>query len=234
MTVLLVLFTLLSFLLADFIIQRRKQKHGSIAAIRAAQLGTPGQWHLSGDLALAPNHLWMRREKDESITVGIDNFLLGLTGTVESIGLPAEGEIVGRGEPSIQLKERNKTLRLDSPIEGQVIGRNEQLTRTPALAHSNPYTAGWLFRILPASDAKPMTSFLRGDSAIEWLKKQNELVKEFLVASTPKLEFASMQDGGAPVDGVLKGFNQDVWSEFERRFIPRPSTSMNIGEYDNA
>ena len=234
MTVLLVLFTLIGFLVADFIIQRRKQKQVSIAAIHAAQLGSPAQWHLSDDLVLAPNHLWMRREHDNSVTIGLDNFLLGLTGTVETIRLPNEGQIVGRGEPSIQLIEKNKSLRFDCPIEGQVLQRNEQLDTTPALVHSNPYTVGWLFRILPASDAKPLSTFLSGASAIEWLKKQNELVKEFLVASTPKLEYATMQDGGVPVDGVLKGFNEKVWSEFEQRFVPQQSTVNNLGEYDNA
>jgi glycine cleavage system H protein len=234
MTVLLVLFMLIGLLFADFLIQRRKQKQSSIAAIQATQLASPSQWHLSDDIVLAPNHLWMRREHDNSITVGIDNFLLGLTGSVEGISLPSEGQLVGRGEPSIQLTEKNKTLRFDSPIEGQVLRRNEQLVKTPTLAHSNPYTSGWLFKILPSSNAKPLSLFMKGESAIEWLKTQNELVKEFLVASTPRLEFATMQDGGAPVDGVLKGFNQNVWSEFENRFLPRHASASNEGEYDNA
>ncbi len=234
MTVLLVLFTLIGFLAADFIVQRRKQKQASVVAIRSAQLLSPGQWHLSDDLVLAPNHLWMRREHDNSITVGIDNFLLSVTGAVESIGLPGEGEIVGRGEPAIRLREKNKSLRLDSPIEGQVLGVNKEVLLTPTPVRSNPYTSGWLFNLIPLDEAKPLTGFLRGEAAIEWLKKQNELVKEFLVSHTPQLEFATMQDGGVPVDGVLKGFNDKVWEEFQERFIPTTAESKQIGEYDNA
>ncbi|MBX2991220.1 MAG: hypothetical protein KF749_08630 [Bacteroidetes bacterium] len=234
MTVLLVLLTLIAFLAADYIVQRRKQKALSTAALRSTPLFPASHWNLSDDLVLAPNHLWMRRERDNSITVGIDNFLFGLTGKVERIELPREGQIVGRGERPIVLREKNKSLALDMPFEGQISAINHSALQSPSMASQNPYTTGWLFKLIPADGARSLTSFLSGERAIEWLKKQNDLVKEFLVARVPQLEFAAMQDGGVPAAGVLKEFDERVWEEFESTFLTTESETPLNGEYDNA
>ncbi len=236
MTVLLVLFTLIAFLTADYIIQRKKRKAFVSEVLRPAQTLAPSQWHLSDDIALAPNHTWLRRERDNSVTVGIDNFVMSLTGAVERIQLPIEGATVNPQSPTFALRDEERTLRFSSPIEGQVVSVNHELLHSPALAKSNPYTTGWLFKVIPSDEGKPLTGFFRGEKAIEWLKKQNELVKEFISIHTPQLQFATMQDGGVPVDGVLKKFDANVWREFEQKFVPVQPTngSANIGEHDNA
>jgi glycine cleavage system H protein len=236
MTVLLVLFTLIAFLVADYIIQRKKRQIFVSEALRPALTLSPQQWHLSNDIALAPNHTWLRRERDNSVTVGIDNFVISLTGAVERIQLPIEGALVNPQSPTFALRDKERTLRFASPIEGQIVSVNNELLHSPSLAKSNPYTAGWLFKLIPSDEAKSLTEFVRGEKAIEWLKKQNEVVKEFLNLHSPQLQFATMQDGGVPVDGVLKGFDAKVWKEFEQKFVPMQplSESANIGEYDNA
>ncbi len=225
MTVLLVLFTLILFLTADYVIQKKRQRELGALAMRSAQKSLPEseQWNLSDDVVLAPNHVWMRRERDNSITLGIDDFLLGLTGTVDTMAFPHAGDIVGKGSPAIELHHKGKALHIDSPIEGQVLETT-----------ANPYSAGWLFKMVPFDSAVPLSGFMHGTDAVEWLKKQNASVKEFLSAHLPTLEFVTMQDGGVPVDGVLNGFNQDVWDEFQHRFASLPITSEITGEYDNA
>jgi glycine cleavage system H protein len=233
MTVLLVLFTLIAFLIVDYFVQRKAQRKLAHVAIRSMELPLPGRWRLTDDLLLAPNHTWVRREQDGSVSVGLDSFLLGLTGPVERISVPREGEMVEPGSPAITLQEKNKVLKVDAPIEGQVLKVNTEALRNPPSLNKNPYTAGWLFTILPADPAASWSQFLRGEAALEWLKKQSEQVKEFLIGMRPRLEFATMQDGGVPVEGVLKGFNKDVWSEFEKQFIGMHTRSLE-GEYDNA
>jgi glycine cleavage system H protein len=234
MTVLLVLFTLIAFLTADYFIQRKKRRAFVREMLRPAQTLAPSQWHLSDDILLAPNHTWLRREKDNSITVGIDNFLMSLTGVVDRIQLPIEGAMVNLQSPTFVLRDKGRTLRFASPIEGQVVSVNNELLHSPALTKSNPYTAGWLFTLIPNDEAKSLTGFFSGERAIEWLKKQNELVKEFINIHAPQLQFATMQDGGVPVDGVLKGFDAKVWKEFEQKFVPVQPIVDEIGEYANA
>ncbi|MEO8168707.1 MAG: hypothetical protein ABI623_10695 [bacterium] len=234
MTVLLVVFSLIVLLTADFVVQKKRHKKVGSLAIRAVQNNSPEQWHLSDDIVFAPNHVWMRRERNNSITMGIDNFLLGLTGVADALVLPRAGEIVGKGFPAIQLRHKNKTLRIHSPIEGQVLEANVNAEHQPGLIAGNPYSTGWLFNIVPFDSAVPLGSFLKGANAIEWLKKQQLSFKEFLSSRLPQLDFVTMQDGGIPVDGVLKEFNQDVWNEFQARFASLAPEPETMGEYDNA
>ncbi|MBI5474106.1 MAG: glycine cleavage system protein H [Ignavibacteriae bacterium] len=234
MTVLLVLFTLIGFLVADYLLHQRSQKALALAALKSVEMLGPRPAFADG-LALAPNHLWMRREKNNTITVGIDNFIAGLVGVVERIQVPEEGAIVG-GKPSITIHDKKKTLRLTVPIEGQVLSVNHESLQLPALVKNDPYTTGWLFNVVPSGDARSLRSFMQGDAALNWLKEQNKLVKEFLAAGGSHLHFATMHDGGVPVDGVLKAFDQDVWTEFEKQFatLPAEFEPTEIGEYDNA
>jgi glycine cleavage system H protein len=234
MTVLLVLFTLIAFLAADYVVQRRKQRALHAAALRTSPMFTSPEWGLTDDLMLAPNHLWFRKERNNSITVGLDNFLVGLTGAVEKIELPGEGQSVGRGEHPIVLRHKNKSLAINLPVEGQVTMVNREVERTPDIVAKHPYVQGWLFNFIPADTAGSFSSFLHGEAAIAWLKRQNELVKEFLLSSVPRIEFATMQDGGVPAGGVLKGYEADVWRDFEKRFLTTEHDTKQNGEYDHA
>ena len=54
---------------------------------------------------------------------------------------------------------------------------------------------------------------------MEWLRKQTELAKEFLTVRTPQAAFVTMQDGGVPVDGLLKNYDTHVWEEFQQSFV---------------
>ncbi len=234
MTVLLVLFSLITLLAADFVVQKKRQKKLGAFAIRSVHKSVPDQWHLSDDVVFAPNHVWMRREQDNTITLGIDNFLLGLTGSADAMVLPHAGEIVGKGSPAVELRHKNKTLRIHSPIEGQVLEANMHVANQPAMVAANPYTTGWLYKIVPFDSAVPLGGFVRGAEALAWLKKQQTAFREFLSSQLPQLEFVTMQDGGVPVDGVLKEFNQDVWDEFQHQFVSLPSVPEITGEYDNA
>lgn len=234
MTVLLVLFTLIAFLVADYVVQQRKQRALHAAAVRTSPLLAAGSLELADDLLLTPNHLWLRRERNNSITVGIDNFLLGLTGDVERIDLPKEGQMIGAGEQTILLRDKDKHLAVNVPIEGQVVAVNKEVLQRPSVAGANPYVSGWLFNILPADEGSSLASFLHGKAAGDWLKKQNDLVKEFLLSSTPRFAFATMQDGGLPARGVLKSYDAGVWREFEKKFLTVDTGTRQNGEYGHA
>lgn len=234
MTVLLILLSLITLLAADFVVQKKRQKNLGVLTIRSVQKSVPDQWHISDDVVFAPNHVWMRREQDSSITLGLDNFLLGLTGSADAIVLPKVGEIVGKESPAIELRYKNKSLRIHSPIEGQVLEANVNVANQPALVAANPYSSGWLYKIVPFDSAVPLGGFLRGADALEWLKRQQTSFKQFLSSQLPQLEFVTMQDGGVPVDGVLKEFNQGVWDEFQHQFVSLPPEPEPTGEYDNA
>jgi glycine cleavage system H protein len=219
MTVLLVLMTLIVFLGIDYILQRRRARVLSAAMEQQAPVFSFNHSLLPADVVFAGNHVWLRREKDNIVTVGLDHLLAGLTGTMQTIELPAEKQHLMRGAKAVVLKERTTELRVPIPLEGEVVEVNTNLATNPGLAVTSPYENGWLFRLLPVSAQGVFDAFVGGEKAREWLKQQADRLKEFVLAHAPRGGFATMQDGGIPLDGVLKRFDENVWKEFEERFL---------------
>lgn len=232
MTVLLVLFTLIGFLTVDYFVQKKKKKMLMAEFLQPVQALASQQRHLSEDIQLAHNHAWLRQERDSSVTVGVNDLLSSLLGEVEHIQLPIPGARVDSDSPSFALCDGERQLRFTSPVAGRIVAVNRDLLKTPSLAKSDPYIHGWLFRLLPEEKEPAQWNVLRGEKAITWLKEQTELIKEFLNRHSVQLQFATLQDGGMPIDGVLKGFDADVWREFEREFgtLHRASTTASEKE----
>jgi hypothetical protein len=119
-----------------------------------------------------------------------------------------------------------------APIEGVVVDVNDSLVRNPGAAVSNPYGDGWLFRVM--SESLPLPLLLSGQRAAEWFAHQAERARAFFLAHAPRVEFATLQDGGTPVDGVLKTFDERVWREFERQFLRLDPRTNEEGEHHHA
>ena len=214
MTVILILCTMLLFLAADYFIQRSPRQAGSRVAsvpISAGHTALP-------PIGIAINHTWVSRGQDGVATVGIDHFLGGLLGVVQSIALPREGECVSSVAEDIVLSEGEKSLSLGTPVSGRVVAVNADVIRDPGLVRKDPYGDGWLFRVDTNFRELQTPPVFEGAFAVQWIKKQSELVRDFLASRGPGLQPATLQDGGLPVEGILKKYDGAVWKEFHRAF----------------
>jgi glycine cleavage system H protein len=208
MTVLLVLATLILFLTIDYFLQKRSMKAMALA----------GAVTLPDDVALATNHLWVREEPGGITTIGIDGFLGGLTGVLREIVLPQVGAHVSPGTADFRLGHGEKSLSLASPVAGRVKEINTEVIKNPALTRNDPYRAGWLLKLSSDRPRRSAVNLVSGLQAREWLRRQVELVKDFLSVNLPGARLATLQDGGTPVDGVLQQFDQEVWRKFQETF----------------
>ena len=98
MTVILVLFTFVTFLLIDHFYSR---KHGVVQpALQMAKREAPprlapglvGGFHIPENLRYHPGHTWALSESPSLVRVGMDEFASKLTGHVDSITLPQRGQ----------------------------------------------------------------------------------------------------------------------------------------------
>jgi glycine cleavage system H lipoate-binding protein len=147
-----------------------------------------------------------------------------MLGAVESVVLPEVGAAVTPVVMNIALCNRERALQFAAPVTGEVVEVNRKLLRNPGLAHRDPYGAGWLMKVKADRDKGMAARFTTGAGALQWLKEQTVLAKEFLGGVMTQPQFATLQDGGAPAEGILKECDASVWKEFERRFtgIPEP------------
>lgn len=104
-------------------------------------------------LKYTANHLWVRREGDGSVAVGITHHAQEQLGDVVFIESPAPGRRLSQGEPCGVIESVKTASDLHAPVSGEVVAVNAELADAPERVNAEPYAA-WLFRLQPeqASD----------------------------------------------------------------------------------
>jgi glycine cleavage system H protein len=203
------------FLTIDYFVQRAR-------AAKEREMLQPKLWataELPFGVTLAQNHTWAKPDEDGNLIIGLDELLARVVGPIEEIILPTVDAIVSPAKPSITLRQGERNLGLGLPVNGSVIEVNGRVRARPAIASHDPYGSGWLVKIHPTDGGSNGYLTFHGGKAREWLRRQNELVKEFFMPRMPSAQFATMQDGGLVADGLLQLFDADVWSDFQQAFV---------------
>jgi glycine cleavage system H protein len=102
------------------------------------------------DLQYTKDHEWIRFDGGQG-TIGITDFAQDALGDVVFVELPAVGATLTQGK-TFGVVESNKTVSdLFAPISGTVAEVNEELRARPELVNQDPYGAGWMIKVSPAS-----------------------------------------------------------------------------------
>jgi len=176
-----------------------------------------------GGLLYDKSHMWAFMEKDGGVTVGIDDFIQHVTGTITRVLMKKPGDQVKKGEIILSILQSGKMLNLYAPVSGIVAKHNEQLLNNSSLINNSPYDDGWVYKINPndwVTEAKQLTN---ADRYKIWLKSEFLWLKDFLalalVNNNPELAHVVLQDGGTIREGVLADFGPVVWEDFQTKFL---------------
>jgi glycine cleavage system H lipoate-binding protein/ABC-type phosphate transport system substrate-binding protein len=168
-------------------------------------------------------HTWAFMEHDGMVRVGVDDFLLHVTGTITRIKMKEAGEFVRRGEKIVTLIKFGKQLSLYSPVSGTIKARNAKLLENSSLMNNSPYAEGWVYLVEPKNWLRELQLMWMGEKHLDWLKEEFMRLRNFfegtLKAHHAKLEFAILQDGGELRANLLADLEPEVWEEFQRLFI---------------
>jgi glycine cleavage system H protein len=220
MTVLLVLFTLILFLVFDHAVQRYRTRSGLNLHEVGVQERAFGRNPLSipEEISLATNHTWTKANQDGTITIGFDELLSRLIGVVERVSLPRAGEAVMPAVADIAIGARGRMLQLAPPLHGDVVDVNPEVLKDPSLIINDPYGKGWLMRVKSRADDVEKSEPYIVRRPVEWLAEQVALVRDFIVMNSLQGQPAVLQEGGLPVVGVLQHFDESVWKDFGHSF----------------
>ena len=176
-----------------------------------------------GGLFFDRSHTWTFMEKDGLVRIGLDDFLLHVTGKVTRIELKKPGEKIKKGELLMKIIQQGKQLEVRSPLSGVVAHSNNQLETNAPCLNESPYSEGWVYLVEPLQWVTEMKSFLMGERYREWIRKEFVRLKDFfsegialVVGGVP---VPVIQDGGEVEYGILETFGPEVWEEFQTRFI---------------
>jgi glycine cleavage system H protein len=169
------------------------------------------------------NHTWVHLGKSGVAEVGIDDFLLHVTGELKFTGLKEPGSFIRKGEVLATADHNGKILKIYSPISGTVDKINALLTETPAAINDDPYEKGWICKINPQGWTEETGSYFLADEALAWTKAELQRFKDFLAGSvrkySPEASMVLLQDGGELCDRPLSDLPDEVWHDFQKSFL---------------
>ncbi|GGF34850.1 glycine cleavage system H protein [Marmoricola endophyticus] len=105
------------------------------------------------DLQYTAEHEWVRQpgEQEGSVRVGITDYAQDALGDIVYVQLPEVGTSISSGDALGELESTKSVSEIYAPVSGEVVAVNDALDATPELVNSDPYSAGWLFEVVPSS-----------------------------------------------------------------------------------
>ncbi|MFF7231189.1 glycine cleavage system protein GcvH [Streptomyces sioyaensis] len=101
---------------------------------------------LPPDLMYTSDHEWIASEGDLS-TVGVTAHASDALGDVVYLDLPAVGTTIKAGDACGEIESTKSVSDLFAPADGEVVEINEAAVADPGLVNTEPFGAGWLFRM---------------------------------------------------------------------------------------
>lgn len=106
---------------------------------------------IPSDLKFLESHEWARLESDGTVTIGISDHAQSALGDLVFVEVPEVGKSLTKGGAAAVVESVKAASDVYSPVTGEVIAANDLLGSAPELVNTDPYGAGWLFRIKPAN-----------------------------------------------------------------------------------
>ena len=109
--------------------------------------------NIPADLKYVASHEWLRLEADGTVTVGITEHAQELLGDIVFVELPEVGANLAAEEQAGVVESVKAASDVYAPSAGEVVEINQALVDAPETANSEPYGAGWFFKVKPANPA---------------------------------------------------------------------------------
>jgi glycine cleavage system H lipoate-binding protein/ABC-type phosphate transport system substrate-binding protein len=168
-------------------------------------------------------HTWAFMEKDGLVKLGIDDFILHITGSLTRVVMKSPGEKIRKGEIVLTIIRDGKQLNLYAPVTGTIRENNHSLLNNSSLLNTSPYSEGWIYMIEPRNWLKEIQHLLLGNQYREWLKEEIVRLKDFFATTVNSNSLAYshvvLQDGGEIANEVLADLGPEVWEDFQTEFI---------------
>jgi len=105
------------------------------------------------DLRYTKGHEWVRVEGGVA-TIGVTDFAQDALGDVVFVNLPERGTEVRAGDAVAEIESVKAVSSVYAPVSGGIVEVNGDLDGAEGAVNSDPYGAGWLFKIQLADPAE--------------------------------------------------------------------------------
>ncbi len=105
------------------------------------------------ELRYVKSHEWIKKQADGTVVIGITDHAQGALGDLVFVEVPKVGRKVTAGEACAVVESVKAASDVYAPIAGEVLEGNPTLANAPETLNSDPYGAGWMWKIKPANAA---------------------------------------------------------------------------------
>jgi len=169
------------------------------------------------------NHTWAFLEKSGTAKIGLDDFIVHITGELSFDKFKNEGDSIKKGDLLAQIDKNGKKLQIYSPISGTIITANSELNKTPEIVNHDPYGKGWLYKIKPNNWKTETNEYFLAEEATDWSAKELLRFKDFIAESTTNFSTQPgtiiLQEGGELSENVLEEMPNEIWQAFQKEFF---------------
>jgi glycine cleavage system H protein len=120
-------------------------------------------------LRYTAEHEWVAID-GQAASVGITEHAADALGDVVYVSPPTPGTKVTAGEPCGEIESTKSVSDLYSPVDGEVTDVNADIEDDPGLVNSDPYGAGWLFKV--RLDGEPPSDLLTAEQYAELISAE--------------------------------------------------------------
>ena len=108
---------------------------------------------IPADLKYTKSHEWVRI-KGDTATIGITDHAQHELTDIVFVEVPAVGDKVKAGDACAVVESVKTASDIYSPVSGDVVEANQLVVQDPAQVNSDPYDAGWLYKIKLSNPAE--------------------------------------------------------------------------------
>lgn len=95
-------------------------------------------------------HSWAKMAQGGSVLFGVGQSFFKLIGKVKQIDFPQKDEEIGQGKVFTRLNTEDRLVHsVRAPLSGMVVEHNNELEQNMQLIHDQPFSRGWLVRVIP-------------------------------------------------------------------------------------
>jgi glycine cleavage system H protein len=120
-------------------------------------------------LRYTAEHEWVAID-GQTASVGITEHAADALGDVVYVSPPTPGTKVTAGEPCGEIESTKSVSDLYSPVDGEVTDVNADIEDDPGQVNSDPYGAGWLFKV--RLDGEPPSDLLTAEQYAELISAE--------------------------------------------------------------
>lgn len=217
-----IILSFFAILVPFWLLMNRKIKHSAEAGKTQGFL-TANSLKIPQGVFFSKFHTWAHLLTNGEARVGLDDLLIHFTGNVNFEHVKSLGDNIKKGEVLTVINHNGKNLRIMSPISGEIKRTNSNLGENPDLLKEDPYRQGWIYTIKPSNWKAETNSYYLAEEATYWAKQELLRFKDFLSISVqkymPQPSGVILQDGGELIDAPLAELPQEVWQDFQDKFL---------------